>query len=139
MPYVYATHSIYMEYKDTTYNYSNMEIKEKLEDLVGVNHYIYKEQNIERRGRTLLMFRIITIQRNLSQMLYIDVLCHELLHLKYYSINERFVMYKTFITLYNSEFKQVAINIAYRMKHGYYPYKYECYAQIVEYLEKQPI
>jgi hypothetical protein len=139
MPYVFATHTVYVQYQHITYSYSNKEIKHKLEDLVGVKNYNYNEKNIKQYGRTQLMFRAITIRKNLSQLDYIEVLCHELLHLKHYTLNERSTQYKTFKTLYNSEFKQIALNIAYKMQYGEYPYEYECYAQIVEYLEKQPI
>jgi hypothetical protein len=59
-----------------------------------------------------------------------------LLHLKYNTINERYVQYQTFVTLFNSEFRQIALNIVYKMQEGKYLYEYNCYAQIYDYLKE---
>lgn len=141
MKYKHATNTIYIKRVEIEYNYSKQEIRNKLEDITGISWYIYREKNLKEGtyGRTQLMFRTIEVEPSISENKYIEVVCHELLHLKYYTLNERFTTYQTFVTLYNSEFKQVALNMIHDMQYGEYLYEYECYAQIVEYLEKQPI
>lgn len=136
MDYVQPTRYIGVQYQHVTYSYSRQEVRNKLENILGVNHYIYIEKELEDNigGYTYPMFRCIVINTNLSELDYVEAICHELIHLKYNTGSERFVQYQTFITLYNSEFKQVAINIIYYLENGYYYYEYDCYAQIVEYL-----
>ena len=137
MEYKSANTSIYVEYKEVT-NYTKQEVKSKLEELLGLSCYFYQEKDLgeEISGVSYLMFRFIIIEKDLNINDYIEVLCHEMIHLKYNTLNERFTQYKTFEVLYNSEFNQVALNIAYNMKHGIYPYEYDCYAYIVEYLKQ---
>lgn len=136
MEYVEPTDIISVQYKEVDYGYSKSTIKDKLKNIVGIKFYIYIEKNIssEYLGKTSFMFRTITLDKNLTNNEYIEVLCHELLHLKYNTANERFTQYQTFVFLYNSEFRQTALNILYKMQYGYYAYEYNCYSQIVEYL-----
>lgn len=136
MKYVKPTTYLGVQYKYVYYKYSKQEIKNKLEDIIDVDYYIYieTELNDNINGCTNLMFRYILIDKDLSQLDYIETMCHELIHLKYNTGNERFTQYQTFITLYNSEFRQVALNIIYYMENGYYYYDYDCYSQIVDYL-----
>lgn len=136
MEYITPTDIISMQYKEIDYGYSKSTIKDKLENIVGIKFYIYKEKNIssEYLGRTNFIFRTIILDKNLTNNEYIEVLCHELLHLKYNTANERYTQYQTFVYLYNSEFRQTALNILYKMQYDYYAYEYNCYSQIVEYL-----
>ena len=46
------------------------------------------------------MFRFVIIDKTLIENEYIEVMCHELMHLKYNTINERYVQYQTFVTLF---------------------------------------
>ena len=140
MPYK-ASRILSISYTEPTYNYSKTEIRKKLNSITGVSWYIYRDKNLksEISGQTNLIFRTIEVSPYLTQSEYIEVMCHELMHLKYHTRNERFTQYQTFVTLYNSEFKDVALNIAYNMQYGDYPYEYDCTAQIVDFLEKQPI
>lgn len=136
MKYVKPTIYLGVQYKYVDYKYSKQEIKNKLENIINVDYYIYIETDLKDNinGCTNLMFRCILIDKDLSQLDYIETMCHELIHLKYDTANERFTQYQTFITLYNSEFRQVALNIIYYMENGYYCYDYDCYSQIVDYL-----
>lgn len=136
MEYIAPTDIISMQYKEIDYGYSKSTIKDKLENIVGIKFYIYKEKNIssEYLGRTNFIFRTIILDKNLTNNEYIEVLCHELLHLKYNTANERYTQYQTFVYLYNSEFRQTALNILYKMQYSYYSYEYNCYSQIVEHL-----
>lgn len=136
MSYVAPQHSILIERPNPTYYYSKDLIRTKLEYLTGVKYYIYKEKVTKPKyyARTSFMFRTIAIDNSLTINEYVEVLCHELLHLKFNTANERFTQYQTFVFLYNSEFRQTALNILYKMQYGYYAYEYNCYSQIVEYL-----
>ena len=127
-----------VEYKDIDYGYSKKEIRNKLETLTGVKWYSYKEKTLKEgnKGMSSPMLRRIVVDKNLTENEYIEVMCHELLHLKYNTINERYVQYHTFVTLFNSEFRQIALNIVYKMQYGEYLYEYVCYAQIYDYLEE---
>lgn len=135
MEYVEATDKLNIQYQTIDYNYSREELKAKVEDLVGVKFYFYKDNPPkDNNGYTLLPIRVVYIDEALSDNDYIEALCHELTHLKYNTRNDRFTQYQTFITLYNSEFRQVALNIAYGLENGYYTEEYNCYAQIVDFL-----
>ena len=136
MEYVEPTDIISVQYKEVDYGYSKSTIKDKLENIVGVRHYIYIEKNTNKKyfGITNFIFRTIVIDKSLTAYDYVEVLCHELIHLKYNTANERFTQYKTFVYLYNSEFKQSALNIIYKLQHDYYYYEYDCYSQIIYYL-----
>lgn len=128
-------------YSNIDYGYTKQEIRSKLEDIVGVDHYLYFEKSLgeQTAGCTLLMFRTILIASDLSVNEYIEIVCHEFIHLKYNTGNERFTQYQTFITLYNSEFRQIALNIAHDMQAGRYAYEYDCTAQIVDFLNNKVV
>ena len=72
--------------------------------------------------------------KTLTNEEYILAFAHELCHLKGWSSNERYTSYLTFIKLYNSEFKDIALKFAVDMNNGCYPFEYNCYGQIEKYL-----
>lgn len=127
-----------VKYEDIDYGYSKKQIRNKLEKLTGQKLYFYKEKTLRDgdKGISSPMLRFVIIDKNLTSNEYIEVMCHELIHLKYNTINERYVQYQTFVTLFNSEFRQIALNIVYKMQYGEYLYEYECYAQIYDYLKE---
>lgn len=131
-------HIVQVEYKDIDYGYSKKQIRNKLEKLTGVTLYFYKEKTLKdgQHGMASPMFKFILVDKNLPENEYIEVMCHELIHLKYNTINERYVQYHTFVTLFNSEFRQTALNIVHKMQYGEYLYEYNCYAQIYDYLKE---
>lgn len=134
-PYKYANKTIDVKYEETDFKISNNQIRERIERLVGVKVYWYSEESQrDNAGASNLYFRHVIMDNTISQSDYIETFCHELLHFKYFTTNERFVNYKTFITLYESEFKQVAINMAWEMQNGKVEREYNCLAQICDYL-----
>lgn len=135
MPYIEPSKVLQVEYEQTDYKMSTGEIRHRIEDLVGVNVYWYKESKLDGRvGKSNVHLRRVVIDTNATQSDYIETLCHELLHIKHFTANERFVNYKTFVTLYESEFRQVAINMAWEMQNGKVEREYNCLAQICDYL-----
>lgn len=141
MDYQVETGYYRVNYSNIDYGYTRQEIRDKIESLVGVDHYLYFEKSLgnETAGLTALMFRTIVIDNTLSDNEYIETMCHELIHLKYNAGNERFTQYQTFVTLYNSEFRQIALNIAHEMQIGRYAYEYDCTAQIVDFLNNKVV
>lgn len=133
-----VTFVVGVEYEDVDYGYSKKQIRNKLEKLTGVTLYFYNEKTLRDgdKGVSNPMYRFIVIDKSLSANEYIEIMCHELMHLKYNTVNERYVQYHTFVTLFNSEFRQIALNIVHKMQYGEYLYEYNCYAQICDYLKE---
>lgn len=89
-------------------------------------------------GYSRLISRQIVIERQLSTTKLILVLTHELVHLIYFTDNERFVQYKTFCILYesgNETLRAIAMNFAREMiTYNIYPKAYDCGYYILKYL-----
>lgn len=135
MPYREPTKVLDLRHEQIEYKVSTGEIRGRIEDLVGVKLYWYSEKPLsERVGKSNLHLRRVVMDSNAPQSDYIETLCHELLHIKHFTASERFVNYKTFVTLYESEFRQVAINMALEMQNGKVEREYNCLAQICDYL-----
>lgn len=132
--YVAIEPKISLEYEPYTTNMTKVDIRERMERIVGVRLYRETFKPIMSKGETNFFTRVIRIRDDISATDYIWVLCHEMVHLKYYSDCERFTQFKTFEYLYNSEFKAMAINLACSMRDGGFEREYNCYAQIEEYL-----
>lgn len=123
-----TTESKVFKYLDENRNYSYLnnnlkEIRTEAEDLVGLHFYIYLGKDVKSIehgaawGVTNFYFRTITVAEKIGVGNYIHVIVHELVHLKYYNANEMWTNFMTFKLLYesdNPDFKQVAINYAYR-------------------------
>ena len=139
MPYEIPNSSIYVEYVNIDYGYTKAELKTKIENLTGQRWYIYREKELEpfTYGQTYIMFRWVEISEDLDLNTYAETLCHELVHLKYNTGDERFTTYQTFVILYESEFRQIALNMLYGQANGQYSYDYDCYAQMVNYLKER--
>lgn len=120
---------------------SKPEAREKIEDIVGVHHYFYteKELPVGTNGLTILMARYVLIDYELDNIDYVIALTHELLHIKYNCEAERFIQFKTFECLYNSEFRDIALIFASQQTNGYYIEDYNCGQYIVEYLKENKI
>lgn len=139
MPYIEPTREITLWYEQKDYShYTKVELRKKLEKVVGVHLYFYGEQDLPvgRDGRTIILLRDIKMRKSLTNEEYILAFAHELCHLKGWANNERYTSYLTFVKLYNSEFKDVALKFAVDMNNGCYPFEYNCYGQIEKYLIK---
>ena len=139
MDYKSPTKIISVEYNyNLSYPYTRNEVRKKIENIVNVKHYLYFEYSMkDADGRAVQIIRSVFLNKDTNLNKYIQDICHELIHIKYNTFNERFVQFKTFEYLYNSEFIELAINMIVEMQHGLYPYEYDCYQQIVEFLEKE--
>lgn len=134
MPYIESTQVPTFKQENIVYNMSTDDIRNTIEGLVGIKSYWYDEKPMVVAGTSNLYLRRVVMDTTASQNDYIETFCHELLHIKHFTSNERFVNYKTFITLYESEFRQVALNMAWKMQNGQCEKEYNCLAQICDYL-----
>lgn len=137
MPFVEPNGAVSINYEpNIDYGYDRHKIRQKLNALVGVHFYMYRERRLnDCWGRTVILYRLVEVDRDIAINDYIETVCHELCHLKYNTANERYTQYKTFVTLYESEFRQIALNIAYKMQRDKYSRQYNCLGQIIEYLQ----
>lgn len=126
-------------YVNVDYGYTKAELKTRIEHLTGQHWYFYKEKELKpfTYGQTFIAIRWVEISEDLDLNSYAETLCHELVHLKYNTCDERFTTYQTFVILYESEFRQLALNMLYGQANGEYTYDYNCYAQIVNYLKER--
>lgn len=139
----------YKNYKPKPYEYTQlyntqvnitlnkMSARKLISKLVKTPH-TYKEKQIDGYGRSVILFRKVEINTNLSIEDYIVTYTHELTHLKYCTLNETWVSYKTFKTLYesgNAELRYVALNYANEVLSGSWQgTDYDCGYYILKYL-----
>lgn len=119
-------------------NWNEEIIKEEIDKLTNVNYSLSKKDlpgNV--LGKANLITFHIDIEFGLSLEMYTFTLTHEITHLKYYTVDERFTNYYAWLILYESGidyFKQVALAIADQDFRGLTYYEYSCAGYIEEYL-----
>lgn len=137
--YVYAPtdETLNIEYSYWETDKTRQQLKYEIEELVGIRGYKYKEEDLQGSLSGLCEFgtNTVTIDIYLDDQNYVKALVHELCHVKYRSTDERYTEFKTFEYLYNSQFKQVALNLAYVQMCGYVPIEYNCWYYIYNYLK----
>ena len=108
---------------------SYQKLTEEINDLLGVYSYELEfgelEQNVY--GIANLRTREVKIKPNLNFEHFVFFLTHELTHLKYKALNERFVNYNAFKALFESDneyFKNIALMFADNDLKGYFPKEY---------------
>lgn len=123
---------IYQDHMDCPYTKS--ELKTLVRELFDTPH-IYGET--KRDSNSLIPFRIVNINNKLYDCAYVKQYAHELTHIKYQTKDERFVVYTTITTLYESgnEYLQwVAIDYANEFLTKSRPEKsYDCSYYLIEY------
>ena len=125
--------------------------KENLRELVDNEFeisYNYREVDSIKDGSlgtAGILFRDITVVKNMSthetqdKYLYVIVLTHEIMHLKYFTGDERYTTYKTFKELYESDnpvLKEMGLYQAWLIITRFYPEEYYCGDQIYNQLSK---
>lgn len=141
----------YRTYKPKPYEYTqlyNPQVNIKLDKssarklikkLVKTPHF-YKEKEIDGYGRSVILFRKVEINTNLNIEDYVVTYTHELTHLKYCTLNETWVSYKTFKILYESgnvELRYIALNYANEVIQGNWQgTDYDCGYYMLKYLNK---
>lgn len=122
-------------------NISKSEARIIVDDLYDIPH-LYNEKDLSNGdlGRTLILFRIVDIDKDLDVLNYVITYAHELTHLKYWCNNETFVSFKTFVHLYESDnkiLKYIATIYANNIFNGSAKNtEYDCGYYIQEYLKE---
>ena len=108
-------------------------------------NYLLIEKSLAHKGyigRAFPQFRLVFIDDKISGLELIETLAHELCHLKYFTDNEAFTQYMTFVELYESGnyiLRQAALKIAdTQCRNGENVHaKYDCGAYIKKYMENK--
>lgn len=104
-------------------------LKESVDDLLDYNGYNFKFGYLygDVYGKCNIFSKDIIIKNNISYEFFVFSLTHEIIHLKYFTLNERFVNYNAFKVLYESNneyFKNVALYFANRDLNGDFTREY---------------
>lgn len=133
----------HIEYDSTRPNYITKEyIKSEVDSLFSGCNYIlrYKDLASGIGGVSYIMLKLVYLDINLTLEDYVLTLTHELVHITYFTANERFTTFKAFQILYesgNEYFKNVALAYANLQFNHCVPYVYDCSGYIEDYLHKE--
>lgn len=94
-------------------NVSRNDLKSLVDNLFDQPHFYREKSNFTQYGKTIILFRSVTINAKLDNENYTLTYAHELTHLKYMCANETFTAYKTFVALYESG-NEILKNVAER-------------------------
>ncbi len=103
--------------------------------------HIYREKDLpaQDNGISIIMWRVVQIDKNLDVHTYIVTYTHELCHVRYQVGNETYTAYMTFVRLYesnNAELQYHALVYAQDVISGDYSgTEYDCGYYILEYLK----
>ena len=95
-------------------------------------------------GKAIPVLNIIFLEKDLSGWETLSTLTHEICHLKYYTVNETYTEYMTFVELFESKNKFMNLRANY-MIHRHCVFKkyvdinYDCSYYILEYLKNKGI
>lgn len=73
-----------------------------VDSLFGINYNLCIRKTKDCDGRAYIYNNRVIISDKISGYRFIETLAHELCHIKYYSVDETFVEYMTFVELYES-------------------------------------
>lgn len=118
---------------------NRVQIIEAVNVLTGTNYKIIWEKNVDYYGRSKLFpfDNRVFLNETQSNNNLVWTYTHEIMHKKLFSLNERFVEFETFKTLYESGikyFQDVALWRASIMRKG--DKEYDCTWYILEYLKE---
>lgn len=152
---IYIETSNKLEYKSSTTmqidnivvrpaNFTRNLAKDKIDDIFDNSFYILEYEEIEppTTGYCDILIRYVCLDKDLSLENFVWTLTHELVHLNYFTANERFVNFQTFIILYESDFeyfRQIALEYANLEFSGKVEYEYSCAGYVEEYLKARMI
>lgn len=113
-------------------------VREEVDKLVCVK-YKYSEADLQypTRGHANIKTNNVVLDKDLSVLFYTFCLTHELMHIKYKSLDERFCNFKAWQTLYESDngyFRNVAMYFANLDLHGGFDYDYQFAGHVELYL-----
>lgn len=116
---------------------SQQEYKSLLDSEIRVKPYILTRITLQQDGRTFVHYRFININPDVDGVEYCVILAHEMIHLKYMIMDERFVEFTTFKTLYeskNEHLHKAGCYLGLGVLNNGYLEQYNCKGEIIEYL-----
>lgn len=131
-----AYNKLEQEYESSTAK-SNSEYKELIEQQADFKFYFYKEKEIKGKycGFAYPTIRLIVIDERLSGYKYALNFAHEVMHLKRFAGDERYICFETFKFLYESEgLHNVGVYYAQRQLGGGWSGEYQIEDLIIKYL-----
>ena len=130
-----------LEYSVDWENYTREEVRADLEKLFGAKFYIYKEEDLDKKGvygLTTPLIRLIRMDDNISIELYTFYFAHELVHLTHFTASEKYCNLVAFKVLYNTEkYRDIAIRYAIQDRNGCITQDYSCWEYIFDYLMEE--
>lgn len=116
-PMKYKPHSLKYNYLNESECYTNniWEIKKDIDKLFKNPKYLFNFKQLPKGkiGETIILFRIINIDKDVNLFEFPFILAHELSHLINFTEDERFCNFNAFKILYESDneyLKKVALN-----------------------------
>ena len=123
---------------------TKQEYKTLVEQELHISHYVLIEKDTIRYkdayGYAMPLIRTVVLKKDLNAFYYTQTLTHELIHIKYFSADERFVDYMTFRTLYesNNEYlHNMGVIYGIMVVEDYIKPEYSCKGQLVNYLKEK--
>lgn len=138
LPYLSSSQSS-VDYNSIRPAFVNQEfIKKEIDNIFNCNYILnFKNLNNKCDGVSYIMLKLVILDDNLSLEEFTMTLTHELVHLKFFTSNERFTSFKAFQILFesgNEYFKNVALAYANKDFNGLVEYEYSCAGYIEQYL-----
>lgn len=115
-------------------NYNN--IKDDIDKLFNYPQYTFNITHMSSTGNTNLLTSVITLNNNLSYETFVFTLAHELVHLTYFTVDERFCNFTAWKILYESNnqyFQNIAL--AFTANSNYVSSDYHFAAYVIDYLK----
>ena len=98
-------------------NCTQRELKGLVDNLFDTPHFVVKMgKKTQNWATSSCMFRVVFISQDLQDEDLVLMYAHELAHIKFFNVNETYISFKTFETLYESE-NEILKNIAERYAH----------------------
>lgn len=120
-------------------NLTHEECVDLVANIIKIPHKLKYKQLNKGWGRSNILFREVQILGNLNNEYFILTYTHELMHLKYWCVDEMNTSYRTFVFLYESD-NEILHNVGVRymsdVLYGEYQGKYDCGYYILEYLNR---
>lgn len=132
--YCYAYNTLEVQQNTTLRPLSNAEYRKKL----NITRHIYVEIS-SNKSYSLPQLNIILMQNNLEGHSYARLLTHEMLHIRKYSGDDRYIQLETFKYLYHSNdehLKQVGITFGLNMLNEKYDNEYDIKGNLINYLKE---
>ena len=134
----------YVEIEYDTPDLEVWEYKGLIDSLYDIPHFYIKCKvpGPYTHGSSVCVFGLVFVEPNLTGYDYAITYAHELTHVKYQTVDDTWVNFKTFKVLYESgsePLRQIALQFADEQFRGCYDGNYDCAYYIYEYLQDRGV